>query len=238
MGETPRECILRYKTENPALRALAMTYAGRLDPMAEGLLLVVSGEALGQKEKYLNLPKKYRFEILWEFESDTLDILGLPKSDDISIFPNVAEVEEKIKNSAGKFEQSYPAFSSQPVDGKPLIQWAREGRIGEIKIPRHEVEIFSAEYLSRRFEKGSDLIQTVQSRIAKVSGDFRQEKILREWKNVLMLNLDRQYAVDTIDIFVSGGFYVRQFVADLAGSLAAHALTFHILRTAVGEYKI
>jgi len=247
LGETPRESILRYKTANPDLRGLSMTYVGRLDPMAEGLLLVLSGEAISEKEKYLNLPKIYEFEILWEFETDTADILGLVKGDDISIFPTESDVEKNLKNFSGKFEQLYPAYSSQPVDGpspdggrtsKPLIQWSREGRIGEIKIPAHEVEIFSAEYISRRFETGGDLLKTIQSGINLVLGDFRQEKILKEWQNALMLNFDRQYAIDKIKINVSGGFYVRQLVSDLAKSLGAKACVFHILRTEIGEYKI
>ena len=47
-----------------------------------------------------------------------------------------------------------------------------------------------------------------------------------------------QYAVDKVKIKCSGGFYVRQFVADLAKSIGAKALTYHILRTEVGEYNV
>ncbi len=238
LGETPFECVWRYKRENPLFTNIPMTYAGRLDPMAEGLLLVLSGEALRDKEKYLGLPKCYEFEILWEFETDTLDVLGMASLDDISIFPTVEDVEENIKKSTGKFEQFYPAYSSQPVSGKPLIQWSREGRISEVEIPSHIVEIFGAEYISRRFENGKDLLDTVKSRISLVTGDFRQEKILAQWKKILEPNADKQFAIDTVKVNVSGGFYVRQFVADLAKSLNTKALTYHILRTEVGEFTL
>src|SRR5260221_10407124 len=84
IGETPSEAILRFKIENPDYDTVAMTYAGRLDPMAEGLLLVLCGEEIDKKEKYLNLSKTYEFEVLWGFSSDTLDILGLV-SDEIKV---------------------------------------------------------------------------------------------------------------------------------------------------------
>ena len=44
MSETPLECIQRWKKENPEYVEEKMTYAGRLDPMAEGELLVLVGE--------------------------------------------------------------------------------------------------------------------------------------------------------------------------------------------------
>src|SRR5690242_6674833 len=77
LGETPLECIQRFKKENPEFEKVNMTYAGRLDPMAEGLLLVLSGELVKEKEKYLDLPKTYIVEVLWGVETDTLDILGI-----------------------------------------------------------------------------------------------------------------------------------------------------------------
>jgi len=44
MGETPLECLERFKVENPKWQGVPMTYAGRLDPMAKGLLLVLAGD--------------------------------------------------------------------------------------------------------------------------------------------------------------------------------------------------
>ena len=247
IGETPLECVWRYKKEYPEFVNIPMTYAGRLDPMAEGILLVLSGDAIKEKEKYLNFRKTYEFEILWECATDTGDILGVVSSDDLSIFPKVSDVEEYVKNSTEKFEQVYPAYSSQPAEGpsleggiisKPLIQWSREGRISEVKIPSHEVEIFDTEYISRRFENGKDLLQKITSNISLVKGDFRQEKILAEWKKILGPHPDREYAIDIVRLDVSGGFYVRQFVIDLAKKFDTKALTYHILRTVVGEYTV
>jgi tRNA pseudouridine55 synthase len=78
-GETPLECILRYKKNNPQFENVPMTYAGRLDPLAEGVLLVLSGKEVHRKEEFLNLKKEYEVEVLFGFETDTYDVLGFVK---------------------------------------------------------------------------------------------------------------------------------------------------------------
>ena len=175
---------------------------------------------------------------MWEFKTDTEDILGVLSPAEISIFPTTDQMQKYAGNSISKFEQNYPAFSSQPVQGKPLIQWAREGKINEIEIPKHEVEIFEAEYLSRRFIKGKELFDTVFERVCLVKGDFRQDEIIDKWKKALKGHEETEYAIDKIKMTVSGGFYIRQYVADMAKQMNVQATTFHILRTKVGEYKI
>ena len=45
MGETPRERLERLRKQRPYLEAEVLSYAGRLDPMAEGVLLCLVGSA-------------------------------------------------------------------------------------------------------------------------------------------------------------------------------------------------
>ncbi len=240
LGETPNEAILRFKKDNPEYEKESMTYAGRLDPMAEGLLLILSGDELQNKEKYLNLTKTYEFEILWGFETDTLDVLGLV-SPGISFSSQVFRdnmISTNFQELIGKFEQSYPAYSSKPVKGKPLFQWAREGRLGDIEIPKHEVEMFDVQYLSRRTMSKEDLLKEIIYKVNSVSGDFRQKEILEKWQQVLEKTNQNEFVLDKITATVSSGFYIRQFVSDLAKSLGINGLTFHIKRTRVGDYVL
>jgi tRNA pseudouridine55 synthase len=76
-GETPLECILRFKKENPDYMNDKMTYAGRLDPLAEGLLLVLVGDECKNKEKYLKFDRKYEVEGTFWFCTDIYDLLGV-----------------------------------------------------------------------------------------------------------------------------------------------------------------
>ncbi len=236
LGETPLEAIERFKKENIGYKDKPMTYAGRLDPMAEGLLLVLSGEEIKNKDKYQDLEKTYEFEILWGFETDSLDLLGIVvESKKFKV--ESEEIEKYLKNSIGKFVQKYPAYSSKTIKGKPLFQWAREGRINEVEIPEHEVEIYEANFLESRTISKQELLRSIKEKISKVSGDFRQKEILSKWEEVLK-GYQIEFVVDKIQVRVSSGFYVRQFVTDLAKSLGTVATTFHIKRTKVGDFEI
>jgi len=76
-GETPLEALnaLRHK-RGKKYQDIKMTYAGRLDPMASGVLLVLLGEETKNKEKYIALDKEYEFEVLFCVATDTYYILG------------------------------------------------------------------------------------------------------------------------------------------------------------------
>ncbi len=78
VGETPLECMNRFRLEHPEYEGVKMTYAGRLDPMAEGVLLVLAGERVHDKDKYLKLPKTYECTAIIGIGTDTYDILGIP----------------------------------------------------------------------------------------------------------------------------------------------------------------
>ena len=44
-GETPLQALSRLRKEKPELEKETLSYAGRLDPLAEGLMLVLIGDA-------------------------------------------------------------------------------------------------------------------------------------------------------------------------------------------------
>lgn len=236
LGETPKECVERYKSENPNLESVPMTYAGRLDPMAEGVLVLLSGEVIEKKEEFLDLPKTYVFKVLWGFETDTSDLLGLVLDKNKTV-PEIQDVKDFIKKSVGDFSQKYPAYSSKPVEGKPLFLWAREGKLSQIDIPRHKVSLYKAEFISREKIAKDVLSLEIKNKVSLIKGDFRQEKIKEKWE-VEFLNDTKDYFLDTIEVSVSSGFYIRQFVSDLALNFKTSALAFHILRTKVGDYEI
>ncbi len=221
---------------------MPMTYAGRLDPMAEGLLLVLSGEAIKEKEKYTSLSKTYEFEMLWGVETDTADVLGLINQPSIQQEEPCQELTEKssvdtaLKSAVGNFQQKYPAYSSRTVGGKSLIEWSRAGKIGEVEIPSHEVELMSAVFISRRELSGAELLKNVEEKISLVRGDFRQESILSAWRAFLTPRGETVFTLDRVRVDVSGGFYVRQFVTDVARSLGTCATTYHIVRTRIGDF--
>ncbi len=238
LGETPLQTIERLKKEHPELKNEPMTYAGRLDPMAEGLLLVLSGDAVHDKDAFLNLPKTYEFEVLWGVETDTLDLLGLVRGVQNTKATETDVLTDYVKSKIGKIEQQYPVFSSKPVQGKPLFQWAREGKLSEIEIPAHQVEMIGGIFIERKNISGNDLLKKIEYKVGLVSGDFRQKEILDKWKKVLEENLDCIFTIDAFSITVSSGFYVRQFIADMAKEFRTKAIANNIKRVKVGDFSV
>ncbi|MBU4536810.1 hypothetical protein KJ603_02105, partial [Patescibacteria group bacterium] len=129
ISETPLESIQQWKKENPEYIDEKMTYAGRLDPMAEGELLVLVGEECKKKEEYLRLDKEYEVDILFGFETDSYDILGIiQKKVDVARPQNYdavghgGKVERFLMRLIGKLSQEYPLHFSSMAN-RVIILW-------------------------------------------------------------------------------------------------------------------
>ncbi|MCC7469865.1 MAG: hypothetical protein IT284_01870 [Bacteroidetes bacterium] len=215
LGETPLECLERFRAENSEYADQKMTYAGRLDPMAEGLLVALVGEECKKKDDYLGLDKEYIFEVLFGFQSDSYDILGIPKNSEKKDFD--------IKNFVGKRIQEYPPYSSR------TFEKARSGE--EFEAPTKEVEIYSLEKIEEREISAGTALAEISRRVSLVKGDFRQEEILNTW-NDLLSGSSENFKVATFKVACSSGTYVRSIANEMSG------LAYSIHRMRVGEYKI
>lgn len=247
VGETPLARMERFRAEHPEYTGVPMTYAGRLDPLADGLLVVLTGEECKQKEKYLELDKEYVCEVLLGAETDTYDVLGLvPRSlgevgkesrKNVGYFFGTDEISHVLKTFLGKHIQTYPPYSSKPVGGKPLFAHAREGTLGEIEMPTKEVEIYDIELVSTREITREKLLAEVLAKIATVTGDFRQQEIIESWKTALgEEGTQEKYTLATIRAEVSSGTYMRSTAHELGKKLGMSALAFSITRTKVGGF--
>lgn len=237
IGETPLEVIKRYKEARPAEAAAPITYAGRLDPMAGGLLILLSGEDVHHKDHYTALPKTYEVDILLGFSTDTHDVLGLVT--DVEENPTTIEkqaIVDVLENLVGPFEQSYPAYSSKTVDGKPLWQHAREG--AEPERPTKNVQIYDITLDAVGEIIGVEMQKTIEANISKVSGDFRQESILARWREALKNVENKDFQVVSVTVSCSSGTYMRSLAQSLGKKLGVPALAYRIYRTKIGDWKL
>ncbi len=230
-GETPLECILRFKEANPTYKDSKMTYAGRLDPMAEGLLLVLAGEECKKKEEYLALPKEYEIKVLFGVSTDTGDCLGLIKEvSDKEVFFD----KDTLKYFVGKRSQTYPAYSSRTVEGVPLFVWARKGIE---KIFKKEVEIFDITYVREEEISATQLLEQTKARTQKVQGDFRQDEIVKSFEVALGAR-ESDFLLVTLRVSCGSGTYMRVLAEEIGQKLGVPALALGIKRTKVGNYSI
>ncbi|MEI6397104.1 MAG: hypothetical protein WCO48_03500 [Candidatus Taylorbacteria bacterium] len=243
LGETPLQALERFRAEmiekEPAKatfwRATPMTYAGRLDPMAEGALLILIGEECKNKEKYLGLDKEYEVEIVFGISTDTYDALGLvTKTGDEK---KLARLD--ISKYIGKFSQEYPPYSSKTVGGKQLHTLARAGELPE-EMPTKEVEIYSIEKISDDPTSGSikkisaqDLSSRITSTIDLVQGNFRQDEIKKRWQELLATPEAKNQLFYCLRLLVkcSSGTYMRSLANRIGADAGTGAFALSIKRT-------
>lgn len=238
-GETPLEVLESFRAKNKKYKDVKMTYAGRLDPLVSGLLLVLAGEETKNKEQYLALTKEYKFSVLFGFATDTYDILGkVVKVAVVRQDLTTGELEKKIKDNlkffTGKFKQKSPMYSSKTVAGKPLFTYARSGTA--VEIPEHEVNVKSLKFLKIKKISAKKLLENIEHRIKKVRGDFRQKEILKIWRRELK-GSKKQFFVADFHIKCGSGTYVRGIVDSLGGKVGVPALALSIKRTKIGNWS-
>jgi tRNA pseudouridine55 synthase len=113
-------------------KKLKVGHAGTLDPLAEGLLIILVGPYTKNMAEFESLKKAYKASVLLGQTSTTADEEG-EKSDVSSYEPTTLEVQEALSKLSGPIEQTPPAYSAVKVDGKRAYKLAREGKIPEIK---------------------------------------------------------------------------------------------------------
>lgn len=237
VGETPLECLNRYRArcvaEHPGEREryenLKMTYAGRLDPMAEGVLVALTGASVHEKESFLRLPKTYVCTAILGIETDTYDILGVPTSG--AQVPGDDAVRDALLRFVGSFDQEYPPYSSKTLNGRQLHALARTGKLAGAKLPSHRVTVSSISEVTIAPATLGELLPDIVSRVRKVRGDFRQDEIVAAWKG---LPGDFPVRTVTFTVSVSGGTYIRGIVHELGKRLRTGACVWKLDRTSVG----
>lgn len=226
-GLTPLEAITLFKKKHSEYANERMTYAGRLDPLAEGVLVVLSGTGIYRKKDFLNLDKTYEAELLSGFGTDTFDILGKP-----FLRKEKSLTKESVKKLEGDFFFETPVYSSYKIKGRPLFWWARQGRLDEIKIPERNIMVKSARFLGARRIRKEEILNNIAKKIDGVGGDFRQEEIKKDWRDIFSKTKKESFHIYTIRFSVTSGTYIRAIANSLGCAL------YGLKRTAVGDFKI
>ncbi len=235
-GETPLLALERLREKESISPGTSMTYAGRLDPAAEGLLLILSGKDVYRKDEFLSLPKTYEFEVLFGVTTDTLDVLGIVDTKVVSNDKVSLQVFKLLENFVGNFEWPYPAFSSKTVDGKPLFQHTREENV--ISVPVREMRIDHLDVLGMKVLNLDDLEESIVSTIKSVDGDFRQDLILQSWRKTFTLHGNKHFSVIKFQADVRSGTYIRVLAQKMAESLGLPGMALSIKRTKIGSMSL
>lgn len=240
ISETTYQATQRFKTENPEYANSKICFAGRLDPMAQGWLVFLLGDAVHLKDDFIKKDKVYRASVLIGVETDTDDVFGLIEKENLrsvnydqtmTIIEQVARAGEWYEKT---FEQKFSAFSSKHVEGMALFWWATQKRLHEIEIPTHEVSVYDFEVSSiPSICEKITWIQEMINRFKKIEGDFRNNEIITGWQKVLKdPKIENLYHLEVL-ISASSGMYVRQLVHDIGEEIGVSLTVVEITREQV-----
>ena len=123
-------------------------HLGTLDPMATGVLPLVTGRATRLAQFYMRGEKTYDAVIRFGYSTDTYDRDGAPTSPVTEPQVDRERIEELLPRFSGTFEQTPPPISAKKVAGTPAYKLARKHLPVELKpveVTVHSVELLTVE---------------------------------------------------------------------------------------------
>lgn len=141
-GVTSSDIVIKLRK---ILQTKKIGHTGTLDPLAEGLLVIVVGKATKVSDILINHTKEYIATMKIGVQTTTYDeegeIINTSKN-------NLPLNYEKIILSYNKtYMQEVPLYSSVKVKGKKLYEYARNNE--EVILPKKEVTVSNLEILKK-----------------------------------------------------------------------------------------
>lgn len=132
-------------------------HTGTLDPIATGVLVILTGKCTKLSNVFTSYYKEYIAKVKLGILTDTLDITGnVLKEEKVKI--EKEKLEEILKNFIGKYTQTVPIYSAVKINGEKLYNYARKNK--NVELPKREVTIKEIKLLDFN-EKGFTFKVTV-----------------------------------------------------------------------------
>lgn len=154
---------------------LAIGHGGTLDPFADGLLLILAGQATRLMELMHPLPKTYEATVEWGRETDTCDHLGQAVSETKADL-DPTDLDAALKGFLGWHDQIPPATSAKKIGGEAAYKKAHRGE--EVVLPPSRVYLHEATWISHELPHRSVLRITCR-------GGFYVRSLARDLGRVL-----------------------------------------------------
>ena len=184
-----------------------ITFAGRLDPMAEGYIHILWSGDEDEKGNLMGLDKQYKVEVLIGIKTDTDDILGLIDfvNDKVMDFH-----KDELDKFVGPFEYNYPKYSS------PHIKDVLKGNDFEYK--KQNGYIYDIKFLGVEVLNNEDFKNKVFDKLGQcnMTGYFRLDNIKECW-NDFFDNNKKDYQVVSLNVRCKSGTYMRVLARELGG---------------------
>lgn len=219
------------------LYGVKATHTGTLDPMAEGVILVLLGDSRLKRQEVSSLIKEYEFEIIFGLSTDSFDSMGFVQKDethrDLTI--NTDFIENVCDSFIGKYEQKVPIFSAQLYKGKKLFEWGHLKE--EVPLPSKAGEILDLKLFGFEQVSLKIIVQNILKKIRDIRGNFRQQEIIENWAKYLStIEPNSKVYKASFKVQMTRGLYVRSLSQDIAERLGTLGFVYSLVRTKNGQY--
>jgi tRNA pseudouridine55 synthase len=138
-------------------------HGGTLDPMAQGLLILLVGSATAHQQALQGHDKTYEAILRLGTQTDTGDAQGQPVR--AAPVPAVSpeQIASVLASFLGELSQTPPAYSAVKVQGRPAYWWAR--RRQAVALPARHIRVHAIDLVACE-------AQTITFRVTCSSGTY------------------------------------------------------------------
>jgi len=181
--------------------------------MARGVVPILVDDECKQLNSMLHTNKKYRVKVIVGIKTDSDDPLGLITSMntvDINIDEFMIKYCSMFELSNKSINQQYHYFSTVALNNR---------KRGNYMLSYHMVTLHTSVITKWGYLNFKEWRDEIVSTIMKVdinnnNNRFRQKEIIEQWNSLDCNNLLLVLPYIEIELDVSSGFFVRQFIAD------------------------
>jgi len=212
-----------------------ISYIGRLDPLASGIIIYLEGDELKSRDKYMNMDKTYKFNLIIGMSTDTGDCLGMIRKIQTVNTINMSRLLEVFSQFLGEYEQKYPNYSAYQIHKngvkKPLWYFAKNGiELEESEIPKHVVKIYNLEQDAKPIFSIRNMNHFMEQVGLIPDGlELRKEQITAQYMEYKETDKIRLIGIPML-AKVSSGTYIRQLCADIGDKLGVPCMADKIER--------
>lgn len=224
LGWTSFDLVKRVRgalTRRLHVKKIKVGHAGTLDPLATGVVLIVTGKATSRIEELQAGVKEYIATIAIGATTPSFDL----ETEVDATYPTEHITEDLVRQTLPQFlgciEQIPPAYSAIKIDGKRAYEMARKGKEPQLKpkiLVIDELELLSYRTIDATEASAGD---EVESRLVK-----RHDSALQSQAPLVEIKLR---------IVCSKGTYIRALARDIGQALNSGAHLTALKRTRVGN---
>lgn len=231
-GVTSCDFTMQKKAE---LGCSRICHAGRLDPFAQGVMLLLTEEDVKSMAAHLTHEKVYTFDLVLGLSTISHDFASSIVSVVDTSHVEVKELQQQILNFVDKYvHQEYPMISSFLVNKKPMWWYSQNNMpLPLASPPSKSVQIYDVKVHRCMSLSWKDFCNMCHERINMVCNPKTKSDLrIRDWVDQYHANVhaDVQLTKVHMSLHVSSGFYIRKFCEDFGRYLGIPCIALDITR--------